>query len=35
MGAYDSQSRLLRGELRYAWDTSVELYWRMDDAGTA
>jgi LmbE family N-acetylglucosaminyl deacetylase len=35
IGAYDSQSRLLRGELRYVWDTGVELYWPMDDPGTA
>jgi LmbE family N-acetylglucosaminyl deacetylase len=28
--AYESQSRLLRGELRYVWGTSVELYWPMD-----
>ena len=34
IGAYDSQSRLLLGELRYVWDTSVELYWPMDDAET-
>ena len=27
IGAFDSQSRLLRGELRYVWDTDVELYW--------
>ena len=35
IGAYDSQIGLLRGELRYVWDTGVELYWPMDDAGTA
>jgi LmbE family N-acetylglucosaminyl deacetylase len=28
--AYDSQSRLLAGELRYVWDGAVELYWPME-----
>jgi LmbE family N-acetylglucosaminyl deacetylase len=28
--AYDSQCRLLRGELSYVWATDVELYWPMD-----
>ena len=38
--AYDSQSALLRGELRYVWNTGVELYWPtngqdpMDPRGT-
>jgi LmbE family N-acetylglucosaminyl deacetylase len=32
--AYDSQSRLLRGELRYVWGTGVELYWPMDGEGS-
>ena len=32
--AYDSQMRLLAGELRYVWDTGVELYWPMDDEGS-
>ena len=32
--AYDSQSRLLGGELRYVWDTGVELYWPMDECGS-
>ena len=27
--AYESQSKLLGGELRYVWGTSVELYWPM------
>jgi LmbE family N-acetylglucosaminyl deacetylase len=27
IGAYESQSRLLGGELRYVWGTGVELYW--------
>ncbi len=31
--AYDSQRRLLNGELRYVWGTSVELYWPMDGYG--
>jgi LmbE family N-acetylglucosaminyl deacetylase len=30
IGAYESQSRLLQGELRYVWDTDVELYWPTD-----
>ena len=30
IAAYDSQSRLLGGELRYVWETGVELYWPMD-----
>jgi LmbE family N-acetylglucosaminyl deacetylase len=30
MGVYESQMRLLQGELRYVWDTDVELYWPMD-----
>lgn len=30
VAAYDSQSRLLAGELRYVWGTGVELYWPMD-----
>jgi LmbE family N-acetylglucosaminyl deacetylase len=29
--AYDSQARLLEGELRYVWGTAVELYWRGDE----
>jgi LmbE family N-acetylglucosaminyl deacetylase len=32
--AYDSQMRLLGGELRYVWGTDVELYWPMDDEGS-
>jgi LmbE family N-acetylglucosaminyl deacetylase len=28
--AYESQRRLLDGELRYVWRTGVELYWKMD-----
>jgi hypothetical protein len=28
--AYDSQRRLLNGELRYVWGTGVEFYWAMD-----
>jgi LmbE family N-acetylglucosaminyl deacetylase len=28
--AYDSQRRLLDGELRYVWRTGVELFWKMD-----
>ena len=32
---YESQSALLRGELRYVWDAAVELYWPMDEAGPA
>jgi LmbE family N-acetylglucosaminyl deacetylase len=31
--AYDSQRRLLNGELRYVWSTGVELYWAMDGPG--
>jgi LmbE family N-acetylglucosaminyl deacetylase len=30
IGAYDSQSRLLAGELRYVWSKDVELYWPME-----
>ena len=30
IGAYESQRRLLQGELRYVWDTDVELYWPTD-----
>jgi LmbE family N-acetylglucosaminyl deacetylase len=33
--AYESQSALLGGELRYVWDAGVELYWPMDEAGSA
>jgi LmbE family N-acetylglucosaminyl deacetylase len=29
IGAYDSQRRLLNGELRYVWSKSIELYWPM------
>lgn len=32
--AYDSQRRLLGGELRYVWDAGVELYWPMDEHGS-
>jgi LmbE family N-acetylglucosaminyl deacetylase len=28
--AYESQRKLLDGELRYVWRTGVELYWKMD-----
>ena len=28
--AHDSQRKLLDGELRYVWGTSIELYWPMD-----
>ncbi len=28
--AYKSQRRLLNGELRYVWESTVELYWTMD-----
>jgi LmbE family N-acetylglucosaminyl deacetylase len=28
--AYESQRKLLDGELRYVWRTGVELYWEMD-----
>jgi LmbE family N-acetylglucosaminyl deacetylase len=30
ISAYDSQRRLLDGELRYVWGTGTELYWAMD-----
>jgi LmbE family N-acetylglucosaminyl deacetylase len=30
IAAYESQRRLLDGELRYVWRTGVELYWKMD-----
>lgn len=30
IGAYQSQSRLLKGELHYVWDRDVELYWPTD-----
>ena len=33
--AYDSQRRLLKGELRYVWKTGVELYWPVDGAGSS
>jgi len=29
IGAYESQRRLLNGELRYVWRTGVEIYWKM------
>jgi LmbE family N-acetylglucosaminyl deacetylase len=32
--AYDSQRRLLGGELSYVWATGVELYWPMDGHGS-
>jgi LmbE family N-acetylglucosaminyl deacetylase len=32
--AYDSQSRLLKGELHYVWGTGVELYWPMAGEGS-
>ena len=32
--AYDSQSKLLRGELHYVWGTGVELYWPMAGDGS-
>ena len=32
--AYDSQSRLLKGELHYVWGTDVELYWPMAGDGS-
>ena len=32
--AYDSQSGLLGGELRYVWGKSVELYWPMKGDGS-
>ena len=28
--AYDSQSKLLSGELRYVWGVGLELYWPID-----
>jgi LmbE family N-acetylglucosaminyl deacetylase len=31
--AYDSQCRLLGGELSFVWGTSVELYWPLDQHG--
>ena len=31
--AYDSQRRLLGGELRYVWGARVELYWPMEGLG--
>jgi hypothetical protein len=34
INAYDSQSRLLGGELRYVWGKGVELYWPMDQDGS-
>ena len=33
VNAYDSQSKLLGGELRYVWSTDVELYWPMEGHG--
>jgi LmbE family N-acetylglucosaminyl deacetylase len=33
IGAYDSQRRLLDGELRYVWSQSIELYWPMQGGG--
>ena len=33
--AYDSQSRLLGGELHYVWSKGVELYWPMRGDGSA
>jgi LmbE family N-acetylglucosaminyl deacetylase len=33
IGAYDSQRRLLDGELRYVWSKNIELYWPMDGCG--
>ena len=33
--AYESQSALLRGELRYVWDAGVELYWPLDAKDSA
>ena len=35
IAAYDSQSRLLAGELRYVWGKGVELYWPMTGDGSA
>ena len=34
IGAYDSQSGLLGGELRYVWGKGVELYWPMKGDGS-
>jgi LmbE family N-acetylglucosaminyl deacetylase len=34
ISAYDSQNRLLGGELRYVWGKGVELYWPMDQDGS-
>jgi len=34
INAYDSQRRLLGGELRYVWGTGVELYWPMGGHGS-
>jgi LmbE family N-acetylglucosaminyl deacetylase len=34
INAYDSQSRLLKGELHYVWGTGVELYWPMARDGS-
>jgi LmbE family N-acetylglucosaminyl deacetylase len=31
IGAYESQRTLLGGELRFVWDTGVELYWPIDE----
>ncbi len=33
--AYDSQSRLLAGELRYVWGGGAELYWPIEEDGSA
>jgi LmbE family N-acetylglucosaminyl deacetylase len=33
--AYESQSRLLGGELSYVWGTAVELYWPMENRCSA
>jgi LmbE family N-acetylglucosaminyl deacetylase len=33
--AYDSQRRLLGGELRYVWDTGAEFYWPMEGDASA
>jgi LmbE family N-acetylglucosaminyl deacetylase len=33
--AYDSQRRLLAGELRYVWGAGVELYWPLEKDGSA
>jgi LmbE family N-acetylglucosaminyl deacetylase len=35
IGAYDSQRRLLGGELRYVWGKGVELYWPMAEEESA